>query len=162
MSGLPYLRKLSLDYFKISVILSIRKHKSKVLETQYKNFFIPGFLCRERQPAAGFRLAGGEPAFVKIHLDSTEQRRARMETAPTDDRARGIYICASCNVEMWILQSTPIVHKRSPRVQGRPPSLSTALSSRSSQEVKSDLVVSLMFGVTDVPPSTSIASSARL
>ena len=42
---------------------------------------------RERQPAAGFRLAGGEPAFVKIHIDSTVQR-ARMETAPTDDRAR--------------------------------------------------------------------------
>ena len=119
---------------------------------------------RERQPAAGFRLAGGEPAFVKIHLDSTEQRRARMETAPTDDTARGdLHICNVLSyVVVWILQSTPIVHKRSPRVQGRPPSLSPALSLRSSQEVKSDLVVSLMFGVTDVPPSTSIASSARL
>ena len=55
MPGLPYLRKLSLDDFEISVILSFRvqevwKHKSKVLETQYKNFFIPGFLCEVKLP----------------------------------------------------------------------------------------------------------------
>ena len=106
---------------------------------------------------------GSLPLLKYISTPPNSGVPAWKQPRPTTERERGgIYICASCNVEMWILQSTPIVHKHCPRVQGRPPSLSPALSLRSSQEVKSDLVVSLMFGVTDVPPSTSIASSARL